>query len=461
MIRPCKTVRKCPRRRWGIRSAFHSASPSHNCGTNYECQDLTPTASETWRGFLCNCPTGYYVTIQSQQTVCIDVNECNLPESDSRHHGCPEHSTCVKIVFAARYIYFYMYIRCLFLSRMFHTHTVPFASVSTVPSIRYVSSGESKDDGRVPMIIDTDVGNDIDDAFALTLAFKLHRAGKINILCVTTSGKGSHDERAGLVMRLQLAVLGDAPVPVYMGSDNDDTTKKNYMSCAIPGPFEKFADNVESVVSSVRAASQKVLVLCIGPLDNIELLLDGFGDDAKSLVRLCLMGGSFFKSFDAQPPQIAEYNVRHNIPNWQRVVRTMDALVVPLDIAGAARFKDWPQRLDSLLEDFRVMYFTWYESILQRDPLSRILRGTMPGEVPVKPGKVSSVMFDAVALCVALHPEVAHIRRSAVEVTDSAVEVMDKGKTNFVQGGNQIDVALGWAPGFETFFEEWVDSILQ
>ena len=75
-----------------------SASPSHNCGTNYECQDLTPTASETWRGFLCNCPTGYYVTIQSQQTVCIDVNECNLSESDSRHHGCPERSTCTNYV---------------------------------------------------------------------------------------------------------------------------------------------------------------------------------------------------------------------------------------------------------------------------------------------------------------------------------------------------------------------------
>jgi len=75
-----------------------SASPSHDCGANYECQDLTPSANGAWRGFLCNCPTGYYVTIQSQQTVCIDVNECNLPESDSRHHACPEHTTCTNYV---------------------------------------------------------------------------------------------------------------------------------------------------------------------------------------------------------------------------------------------------------------------------------------------------------------------------------------------------------------------------
>ena len=343
---------------------------------------------------------------------------------------------------------------------MFLTHILNSTVCSTEDAYFMVSGGESKDAEPPSMIIDTDIGDDIDDAFCLMLAFMLHRAQKIKLLCVITSGEGSHNERAGLVMRLQLAVLGETQVPVYMGSA-PGVTKKNYMSCAIPGTFGKFADNVESVVASVRAAStgsRKVLVLCIGPLNNIEELLDGLGDNAKSLVRLCLMGGSFFKSFDAQPPQIAEYNVRKSIPMWQRIVRTMDALVVPLDIAGAARFKDWPQRLDSLLEDFRDMYLTWYQSILDRDPLHRILLGTMPGEVPEKPGKVSSVMFDAVALCVALHPEVANITRSAVEVQRSDNKD-DDGKTNFVQGGNHIDVALGWTPGFEAFFEDWVDSI--
>lgn len=343
---------------------------------------------------------------------------------------------------------------------MFLTHILNSTLCSTEePASFMASGGESKDAGPTPVIIDTDIGDDIDDAFCLMLAFMLHKAEKIKLLCVTTSGEGSHNERAGLVMRLQLAVLGEKQVPVYMGSA-PGVTKKNYMSLAIPGTFGKFADNVESVVSSVRAAStasRKVLVLCIGPLNNIEKLLDGLGDNAKSLVRLCLMGGSFFKSFDAQP-QIAEYNVRKSIPMWQRIVRTMDALVVPLDIAGAARFKDWPERLANLLEDFSVMYKTWYGSIFKRNPMHKILLGTTPGEAPASPGKLSSVMFDAVALCVALHPEVANITRSAVEIQRSD-NPADDGKTNFVQGGNQIDVALGWSPGFEAFFEDWVDSI--
>lgn len=335
---------------------------------------------------------------------------------------------------------------------MFLTHILNSVACSTrAYSSSMASGGESKDAGPVPVIIDTDPGDDIDDAFALALAFRLHRTQKINILCVTTSGKGSHDKRAGLVMRLQTAILGETTVPVYMGSAGGES-KKNYMSCAVPGSFEKFADNVESVVSSVRAASRKVLVLCIGPLDNVKLLLDGLGD--HSMVRLCLMGGSFYKSFDARPPQIAEYNVRKNIANWRYVVETADALIVPLDIAGAARFKEWPVHLSRFPDEFREMYVTWYESILERDGLgSRILQGTMPGEVPQKPGKVSSVMFDAVALCVALHPEFATIVESAVNVTDD-------GKTNLAVGGHQIEVALGWAPGFETLFEEWALQVM-
>lgn len=323
---------------------------------------------------------------------------------------------------------------------MFLTHALRSVSCSTTSR-----GGESKYAGPVPVVIDTDVGDDIDDAFCLMLAFTLHRDEKINILCVSTSGKGSHDERAGLVLRLQRSILGDAPIPIYKGAALGDS-KRNYMSCAVDGLFESFESNVSSIVDSIRAASQQVLVLCIGPLDNVRLLLDALDD--MSAIRLCLMGGSFYKSFDAQPPQIAEYNVRKNIENWRYVVENTNALIVPLDVAGAARFKDWPERLQTLNSDFQEMYKTWYKSILGRDgPASRILSGTMPaGERPIEPGRTSSVMFDAVALCIALHTD-------SVVTVRSAVKVSEEGFTNMVAGEHKVDIALAWlTPGF---FEQW------
>ena len=220
--------------------------------------------------------------------------------------------------------------------------------------------------GPTPVIVDTDIGDDIDDAFCIWLLFVLHQRGEVNVLCVTTSGKGSHEARAGLVMRLQRSVLGETPIPIYKGSRNGDSSA-NYMSCAAPGSFDSF---------------------------------------------------------------------------------------VPLDIAGDARFKEWSDRLRKYLPEFAEMYVTWYKSVLARDgSASRILRGTMPSDMrPEVPGMISHVMFDAVALCVALHPKSASIARSAVEVTDD-------GFTNVVQGGHEVAVALEWAPGQETFFEQWADAL--
>ena len=329
---------------------------------------------------------------------------------------------------------------------MFQTYARP---CSTRPSDDYMSAGETKDAGPVPVLIDTDIGDDIDDAFCLTLAFMLHRDRKINLLCVTTSGKGSHEERAGLVKRLQVAILGEQMIPIFKGS-TDGESKRNYMSEALAGPFQKFESKVLSVAEMIRNQTQKVLVICIGPLDNVRHLVDAITDPSK--VRLCLMGGSFFKSFDAQPPQIAEYNVRKNIENWRHVVSHMDALIIPLDVAGDARLKDWPRRLQKLLPEFRDMYQKWYSSVLVRDGLgSRILAGTMPiGERPVLPGQLSSVMFDAVALCIALNPDTAVLSRSAVEVTDD-------GFTNMVEGSHKVDVALSWHPSFN--FTTWCDQI--
>lgn len=307
--------------------------------------------------------------------------------------------------------------------------------------------------GPTPVIVDTDIGDDIDDAFCIWLLFVLHQRGEVNVLCVTTSGKGSHEARAGLVMRLQRSVLGETPIPIYKGSRNGDSSA-NYMSCAAPGSFDSFESKRAEVVTAIRAERQKVLLLCIGPLDNVMHLLGDPSDPVRQRLRLCLMGGSFFKSFDARPPQIAEYNVRKNVDGWRHVVETTDALIVPLDIAGDARFKEWSDRLRKYLPEFAEMYVTWYKSVLARDgSASRILRGTMPSDMrPEVPGMISHVMFDAVALCVALHPEAASIARSAVEVTDD-------GFTNIFQGGHEVAIALEWAPGQETFFEQWADAL--
>ena len=330
---------------------------------------------------------------------------------------------------------------------MFSTYSVPCSS-----NVQHMSVGESKDAEPIPIIIDTDIGDDIDDAFCLMLAFKLHKDGVIKLLCVITSGEGSHEKRAELVHSLQLSILGSISVPIYMGSKggNAKLSNCNYMPPAAYHDFLKFEENLSSVVDLILAQAQKVRLVCIGPLDNIAVLLDRLGDRARSSLSLYLMGGCFGTSFDGIKDHIAEYNVRKNPDGWRNVVSHMDATIVPLDIAGDARFKDWELRLRKLPQVFIRMYTSWYR---KQKPTGHILRGTMPpGERPEMPGKISSVMFDGVALCVALHPEYAVMVESAVEVTDD-------GHTNLIRDGpNKVKIALAWQSTFQ--FDEWCDRNL-
>jgi inosine-uridine nucleoside N-ribohydrolase len=66
----------------------------------------------------------------------------------------------------------------------------------------------------IPIILDTDIGTDVDDALALTLAV---RSPEIDILAVTTVGVDVH--LRGRIARKLLRVLGRDEIPVAAGCD--------------------------------------------------------------------------------------------------------------------------------------------------------------------------------------------------------------------------------------------------
>jgi len=70
-----------------------------------------------------------------------------------------------------------------------------------------------------PVIIDTDIGDDIDDAFALALAL---RSPELRILGVTTTF-GDTELRARLLDRY-LAAVGRSDIPVAAGPATKTTT---------------------------------------------------------------------------------------------------------------------------------------------------------------------------------------------------------------------------------------------
>src|ERR1700733_13361650 len=116
------------------------------------------------------------------------------------------------------------------------------------------------------IIIDTDIGDDIDDAFALALAVK---SPELEILGVMTTF-GDTEARARLTDRF-LAELGRPEIPVLAGKA---TAAKNPMAQRKYGEGGHFAkasheDAAAFLLQQIRKYPGQITLIAIGPLMNV------------------------------------------------------------------------------------------------------------------------------------------------------------------------------------------------
>jgi inosine-uridine nucleoside N-ribohydrolase len=161
-----------------------------------------------------------------------------------------------------------------------------------------------------PVIIDTDVGDDIDDAFALAVALQ---DARLNVIGITTAW-GDTRTRVLLVRRL-LATLGRKDVVVAQGPETPNTvpfTQKKWASGAVD--TTPATDAIEFIRNQVRKRPGEITLIALAPLSNIEALQQRAPDTIHKLKQVVLMGGSIFAGYNeggaiptAQPS--AEYNI--------------------------------------------------------------------------------------------------------------------------------------------------------
>jgi inosine-uridine nucleoside N-ribohydrolase len=163
----------------------------------------------------------------------------------------------------------------------------------------------------IPVIIDTDVGDDIDDAFALAVALQDPRLEVVGI----TTAWGDTRTRTLLVRRL-LAALGRQNVLVAQGPATRSTasfTQRKWAEGATdsrPAP-----DAIDFIREQVRAHPGQITLLALAPLTNIEALQQRDPEALHRLKQVFMMAGSIHAGYlkggvipDPQPS--AEYNVR-------------------------------------------------------------------------------------------------------------------------------------------------------
>ena len=148
---------------------------------------------------------------------------------------------------------------------------------------------------KVKLLIDTDMGADVDDSLTLYAATKYP---EVELVGVTTVF-GNVTERGRLAKKL-FSLCG-VSVPVYCGSA--DALEKKKDANAKTMLFEEDLLNpaytpkdggVEFILESVEKYGEELTILAIGPLTNVALAIEKAPKTMAKVGKIVLMGGTFF-----------------------------------------------------------------------------------------------------------------------------------------------------------------------
>lgn len=227
---------------------------------------------------------------------------------------------------------------------------------------------------RIPVILDTDIGSDVDDAFALALALA---SPELDIKAITTVGAQA-DDRAWIVCRF-LIHGGFKPIPVAFGRGKqpDYPVDWQIQYRRHPAPIfnrtqkpEKFGA-VELMHQKLKDQPGKLTIIALGPLTNIAQLLDQHPDAKDKIERIVLMGGSIHVGYNSKAPAEPEWNIKSDIPAARAVFASgVPLTVVPLD--ATAKMALTKKRRDRLFSAYTLLTFqvqTLYELWDQETPV--------------------------------------------------------------------------------------------
>lgn len=191
-----------------------------------------------------------------------------------------------------------------------------------------VERGEMK-----KIILDTDVGVDCDDAAAIALLLNAQNEGKCRILGITAA-----TARPGATATIQTICehYGVKDIPVARLQNPLDCDAINNYALAVQQKYGKQDDDREAVEllrELLAAQEEKVTLIAIGPLTNIQNLLQSGADrystlSGEELVRekveaFYLMGGAFASNYpgckDNPETVMSEWNILQDIPAAQYV----------------------------------------------------------------------------------------------------------------------------------------------
>jgi inosine-uridine nucleoside N-ribohydrolase len=281
--------------------------------------------------------------------------------------------------------------------------------------------------GKTPILLDTDIGTDVDDAFALALI--LH-SPELELVGVTTVS-GDTQARARLAAKM-LWEAGRPNIPVVAGEPGKPLPiEQTRWAEGFTSPALRSEKAVDFLKAQIERRPGELTLVPIGPLTNIGALLRQDPAVAKKIKQIVMMGGSITYGYEPGSGPIAEYNIASDPAAAQVVFSSgIPILMVPLDVTAmlqldaAARHRVF-SHLSPLTNALTLLYHLWNQP--------------------------TPTLFDPMAVAMLVQP-------SLCETKPLAIEVDTQGFTRPVEG-KPANATVALHTDSKSFFEFYLRRV--
>jgi inosine-uridine nucleoside N-ribohydrolase len=266
----------------------------------------------------------------------------------------------------------------------------------------------------VPVILATDIGDDIDDTWALGFLLK---CPELSLKLVATE-YGKSPYRAKLLGKF-LQTTGHANIPIAVGPDVEPRGAgplaewvKDYNLSSYPGGVHN--DGIGAMIDVIMNSPQPVTLICIGPMPNVAAALEREPRIARR-ANFVGMDGSVRLGYDGAKTPCAEWNVKCNPAAAKKVFSAAwDITITPLDTCGlvtldGARYQRVLRARDPVPATIVDNYRLWSKA----------------SKLEAAAEQHSSTLFDPVAVYLAFARQFCKMERLGIRVTDEGLKQME------------------------------------
>lgn len=283
----------------------------------------------------------------------------------------------------------------------------------------------------VPLILDTDIGSDIDDTWALAMIL---RSPELDLRMVVSAAFDTPYQAKLAAKMLQIGGREDIPVGIGIPGSGDMEANSNirdwvedYDLSSYPNVYE---DGVGAMIDLIMNAEEKITVLAIGPCTNLAAAIEREPRITEKS-RLVFLGANLYNGAVKgwYPPLGKESNINVSIAAYRTGVEKndWDVELIPLDVSG-----------------FTILdadYFNHIRETAKNDPLLAALVENTDiwfKNMNYNYHGPTSGLFDTVGVYALISKDLLNYEKLPVYVNDNGLSLIDPMR------GKMMDCATSW-----------------